>query len=567
MRARTEAHPIGPSSLDMRKLWCDVRLAENQKRSRERHTHSNASAQRAVPRRGAVKAPAPHDLDSDHDIGFVAPFELPLDIEVEALVDNWRFASAEFATLLDRYGDDGRALRHFGLIAWEAGHLDRAADALTAGLALNPLDGLLWRDLAFVFQAKGQSVASVTCIRRSLDVAPGEAPSWLMLANLLSQQGHQGEAEAAFRQSIDCDALVPEAYFGMALLCFAQRRFEEAVAYLRVTVALEPTQAVAAVCLGQALYATGDFSASATAFEAAAALAPLNTNAHLKFARARTFATMLDGRVEEALAAYPGLAGSEAEERSAILYGAFSLFSAGGHGEAAIEIGRLRLADNPDDPIQRYLLDALSGTPHDSAPIDYLERYFDQFAPEFDEKLVEILCYRVPQQLQGLVAAHRTHFDDMLDLGCGTGLAVQHLATFGGPVTGVDLSSRMLAEAAKRGLYRTLVKAEALVYLEEHPSRHDLVFAADVLTYSGNLEPLFAAIARTLPSGGIFAANFETAADRDFILLSSGRFAHDHASVLRLADRDFIVLADEANVMRQEGTQPVHGRLLVLQRR
>ncbi len=108
---------------------------------------------------------------------------------------------------------------------------------------------------------------------------------------------------------------------------------------------------------------------------------------------------------------------------------------------------------------------------------------------------------------------HRNHFDDMLDLGCGTGLAVQHLATFGGPVTGVDLSARMLAEAAKRGLYRALVKAEALAYLHEQPARHDLVFAADVLTYSGDLEPLFAAVARTLQAGGIFAANFETAED------------------------------------------------------
>ncbi len=521
----------------------------------------------AAPRRDAVRANAPHDVGTALDIGFVAPFELPLDIEVAALVENWRFASVEFATLLDRYGDDGLALRHFGLIAWEAGHLDRAADALSAGLALSPSDGLLWRDLAFVFQAKGRSVASLACIRRSLDVSPDEARSWLMLGNLLSQQGHQGEAEAAFRQSIEREAFLSEAHFGMALLCFAQHRFEEAVAYLRVTVALEPTQAVAAVCLGQALYATGDFAVSATAFEAAAALAPLNTNAHRKFARARTFATMLDGRVEEALAAYPDFAGSEAEERSALLYAAFSLFSAGGHHAAAIEIGRLRLAADPGDPIQRYLLDALCGTPHDSAPVDYLECYFDQFAPEFDEKLVDVLGYRVPQLLHDQVAKHRNRFDDMLDLGCGTGLAVQHLASFGGGVTGVDLSAGMLDEAAKRGLYRQIIKAEALDYLNEQPSRHDLVFAADVLTYTGDLEPLFDAVARTLTADGIFAANFETAEDQDFVLLSSGRFAHKPASVLKLAERDFIVLADQADVMRQEGTQPVHGRLLVLQRR
>ena len=106
-----------------------------------------------------------------------------------------------------------------------------------------------------------------------------------------------------------------------------------------------------------------------------------------------------------------------------------------------------------------------------------------------------------------------------------------------------------------------------MAYLHDHPARHDLVFAADVLTYSGDLEPMFAAVARTLKAGGLFAANFETVEDRDVVLLSSGRFAHEPSSVLRLAGRDFTVLADEEDVMRREGNQPVLGRLLVLQRR
>ena len=562
-----EPMAIDASFRGTRKNGVDVRLAGTQKKSRERHTDADGSLQRAASRRSAVRAHASNDAKTAPDLGFAAPFELPLAMEAAALVENWDAASAEFASLLDRYGDPGDALRHFGLIAWDAGDLDRAADALAAGLALNPSDGLLWRDLAFVFQAAGRTVASMSCIRSSLDVAPHDARSWLMLGNLLSQHNDQGGAEQAFRQSIQRDALLSESHFGMALLCFAQRRFDEAVAHLRVTVALEPTQALAAVCLGQALYATGDFAASATAFETASTLAPLNTNARRRFARARTFATMLAGRIDEALAAYPDLAGSDAEERSALLYAAFSLFSAGGHRAAAIAVGRLRLADDPGDPIQRYLLDALCGRPYDAAPVDYLERYFDQFAPEFDEKLVDVLGYRVPQLLHDLVTQHRDKFDDILDLGCGTGLAVKHLAAFGGPVTGVDLSGRMLDEAAKRGLYRKLIKAEALSYLGRQPSRYDLVFAADVMTYSGDLEPLFAAVAASLRADGIFAVNFETSEDQDVVLLSSGRFAHKPASVLRVAARDFTILSDAAEIMRHEGTQPVHGRLLVLQRR
>jgi predicted TPR repeat methyltransferase len=133
-------------------------------------------------------------------------------------------------------------------------------------------------------------------------------------------------------------------------------------------------------------------------------------------------------------------------------------------------------------------------------------------------------------------------------------------------MTGVDISGRMLEEAAKRGLYTDLLKAEALEFLAVHPARFDLIFAADVLVYFGDLAPLFAAVARSIPPGGIFAASVEINEENDFEILPSGRFAHCTRYLERLAKSNFKIRAKERAAIGLEASQPVEGLFLVLER-
>jgi predicted TPR repeat methyltransferase len=188
---------------------------------------------------------------------------------------------------------------------------------------------------------------------------------------------------------------------------------------------------------------------------------------------------------------------------------AFALFSAYGMHEAAATVGHLRLEGQPDDPVQRYLLDAVGGQTHDRAPAAYVEAHFDEFAAGFDSKLVDILGYKVPQQLADMVASCRPTLATILDLGCGTGLAAEPLGRFGARLTGIDLSEKMLAIATRRNAYHDLIKADVVSYLADSPRSFDLVFAADLLIYLGRLEELIGLIARVLPAGGLFAASIE----------------------------------------------------------
>lgn len=492
---------------------------------------------------------------------------LPSPAEVDALLGRLRERSPEAQALLARYGRDAPALRHYGLLQWQAGRIAEAVEAFRAALTSAADDADLWRDLAGAYDGAGSPALAGLCVEGSIALKPDHARSWLMLAGLKSRTALHREAEHAFGRALQLDPALGEAHFGLGLLHFAERRLEAAVASLEAAVANGYANATGFAALGHVLYLSGSFTACAAAFAAAAGQAVLDAGSRRKYAMARTLTTIIEGRLDEAWAAYPALAGPGGQSPAEAQYDAFSILSAYGHREAAVAVGRLRLAQNPDDAAQRYLLDALEGRALARAPADYLESHFDGFAGTFDQKLVDVLQYDAPAQMARMVAPLRAGFSQTLDLGCGTGLAASHLAAMSGRLTGVDLSGRMLDQASRRGLYGELVKAEALEFLAGQPARFDLVFAADVLIYFGDLREFYDRVAASLRPGGLFAASIETMPEGAYAVLPSGRFAHAIDYAERIAAPRFEVMARQAVTLRLEAGRPAPGLLMVLELR
>lgn len=393
-----------------------------------------------------------------------------------------------------------------------------------------------------------------------------DAHAWLRQAVMADAAGDVAAAEQAYLQALARDGDLVDARFGLGVTYFRSARYRDAAAELTAVVAAGMANAALDVLLAKSLYLIGQFSESATAFEHASRSMPLQGDGLRSFARARTYAMMIAGKTEDALAAYPALAGCEAEPIDIVIRDGFGLLSAYGHRDAAMRLGELLSAADPDDVVQRHLNNAVAGRAIDHVPPAYVETHFDAFADGFDDKLVNVLGYRVPERMAGLVRRHRASFDHALDLGCGTGLAGAHLRPLAAKLDGVDLSTRMLEQAADRGLYDTLTHAEALAHLGSYPAKFDLVFAADTLIYFGRLDAIVAATARAMPHGGIFAASVESA-EADFALLASGRFAHADAYVTRCADLHFELLERQAIDVRLEANAPAQGALYVWRRR
>ena len=234
------------------------------------------------------------------------------------------------------------------------------------------------------------------------------------------------------------------------------------------------------------------------------------------------------------------------------------------------------LAIEPDDVLGVRLDLARLGAlpPEEAISAAYVRALFDSYAPGFDRHLVESLKYRAPEMIREALRracaarGRRLWFDRAFDLGCGTGLMGQALADVCATIEGVDLSPRMLAEAAKERIYGALHESGLLPFLQAAPERGaDLVVAADVFVYLAALDPVFAAVRRALRADGLFAFTVQAHAGEGLTLGADARYAHSESYLRGLAtSTGFEVALFEPVSTRQDRGADVPGFLVVLGR-
>ncbi len=249
-----------------------------------------------------------------------------------------------------------------------------------------------------------------------------------------------------------------------------------------------------------------------------------------------------------------------------------------GRGARAANAFEKVLALDPEDMFGAGLKLALLGAADmpQQPPSRYVEQLFDDYADRFDTALVKKLRYSVPEKLAELVLDRRStghRFAHATDLGCGTGLFGIRIRASVSFLEGFDLSANMLARAAEKAVYDLLQQADLSLAPEASgifsqtlaAARADLVSAADVLMYLGNLESVFAIVSRLLRPGGLFAFSVEDAATGEgFRLLPSLRFAHSEAYVRNLCNVHGLSLAEpRRTIIRMDGGEPVHGILFL----
>ena len=374
--------------------------------------------------------------------------------------------------------------------------------------------------------AAGDLAGAAACYRAVLRAAPKE-PNAHNLLGVLARQ--QGDSQAALRHTEQALALAPDqpAFLANRGAALAEAgRLIEGISLLRAALDRRPEDAVALRNLGQAFAALGDAAAAIAPLERAAALAPQAPEPLLALAHARR-----------------ELGDAEGARQAA----------------AALAQGEGPLAEQA-----RFLLAGLGAAPMpDRAPAGYVRDLFDQFAPRFDRSLAA-LDYQTPALIaealiaSGAAPARRLK---VLDLGCGTDLSGLRLQPFARRLEGLDLSPRMLAEARKRGLYDALHEADLLDWLPGKAASFDLIVAADVLNYLGDLAPALAAMRAALAPGGRMAFSVE-AGDGAPVTLGEGlRYRHNPAAIRALLGAG--LRAERRATLRQEHGAPVAGAIFV----
>lgn len=475
-------------------------------------------------------------------------------------------ATADADTLIQRISellDTGRVGTARPLLA--------AARRMTA-----PSPGLAHLAARIAFQDGAMDLA-----RQELDIAVGMAPEHAGLRKWRADLRRQmGDLDGATRDAAEAVILDPHDPAAKALLggmMLQLGRAPEAVACLAEAVAGDPADPAFREVLAAAQEAAGDAESALGTLMAGIVAVPnvvgLCNAAVLLCIRRRDYRRAV--HIAES-ARVAGLA-------DATLFGlkGHALSSLGRHDEAT-DSYREALKLRPDDPHMRHLVAASGALPGARrAPPEFVLSVFDGMADRFENHLVS-LGYRIPAAIRDVLFTHPAvaagqPLGPVLDLGCGTELMALLLSDLPiGPITGVDVSPRMLAHARVKQLYSVLHEADCLDMLARDETRWKLVLAADVLVYFGALDDLFAAVHARLEPGGWFVFSVEellpdhdgaVPGNGDWVLMRQGRYAHAVSYVHETACKaGFRVNALLHQVIRQEAGAPVQGLLAVLER-
>ncbi len=328
---------------------------------------------------------------------------------------------------------------------------------------------------------------------------------------------------------------------------------------------------------------------------------------------------------EEAVAVYERVLALDSSLYNVWFNKAHAHIKVGANG-AAIASLRKTLELQPNIAAATHMLRALSEEEADEATsVDeaYIRDLFNDYGQDYDNHVKKLL-YSAPRVIrQELAKVYQGRFNipedevdnvplsppgegpgctvvvptirinntlDILDLGCGTGLAGAWLKDYANSITGVDLSENMVDVARKKMIYKELNIMSAACFLQSCAADFDLVVAADMLSYVGELAELFKGVGKVMRRGAHFAFTVEAvsdvqvgkgAIDRDFEasvaqgqhrgykLLRNGRFGYSRTYVDKVLSGlgEVDVLVSRQFSPRMDAGEPVPGYLYVITKR
>jgi predicted TPR repeat methyltransferase len=449
------------------------------------------------------------------------------------------------------------ALHWLGVLLHQAGQRDEAIAMLQRAADLRPRDAAVQHNLGQACFAAGQSGDAIAALERAVELEPNRAESLVALAHTRLAQRHDGDADTAihlFQRARAAGLDSADLHYDLGVALLAARRADEAIESFRAAVQKHRDHAWAYHHMALAHRLNGEVKEVRKCLIKALEIDP-------DLAAAWFALGMVDGE-----------AGNHAQADASFRKAARAKQKADA-ARAPATVAELEKRITSDESAERlhHVLANATGllTPSHVRAGD-IATLFDKYAAGFDDHLINKLGYRVPQLIAEAVreATPILKSLDVLDLGCGTGLCGLLLRWKASKLHGVDLSPAMIEQARTRGVYDYLEVGDLVEALRRHERAFDLLTAADVLNYVGDLAPVMDAATKALRSGGLFVFTVEALGEGERFELNrrSHRYAHAERYVKHVASiHGFVMRSMEQVAIRMEAGRPVSGFLVVLE--
>lgn len=232
-----------------------------------------------------------------------------------------------------------------------------------------------------------------------------------------------------------------------------------------------------------------------------------------------------------------------APEHEPSLYNLACLYHHKGQNQQSLQLFKRILKTHPDHTNALYMVASISPNllkkelQPTHVPPGLVVEYFDSMAPFYDGLRNQEL-YRLPallhQLLRGALDTELAR-QDMLDVGCGSGLVGLQFREEFANIVGLDISSNMLDIAYRRfdrrgiKIYNQLIQHDIRQYLQQPDIQSfDMITAMQVAPYLGDLQLLAQGAARVLRPGGLLALSFDPYTDKTGygVMPATGYFGH-----------------------------------------
>jgi predicted TPR repeat methyltransferase len=385
-----------------------------------------------------------------------------------------------------------------------------------------------------------------------LSLCPEHVGAQFYTGILLLNDNAIEEAEQAFQNVLRMDNEHVQAMINLGVIALKKNEGQRGVNYFTEALALDNQSIEARNNLAATFIHHDRFENALMHYDVLLQKEPKN----IEYLYNSGVAQMALGHLDLATAHFQNLL-AEDTNHFAALNNQAAIFIRQGKRKQAIDFLQRALGANPDDKASAFMLRALLGHGKNlSACEDYVKNLFDNYAIHYDQHLQTVLHYSIPQQIHKLLQdLHCAQLPKVLDLGCGTGLSGQILREYSQILIGVDLSTKMIAQAEKKAIYDELHETNIIDYLQKSSERFDLMVAADVLPYFGELHTLFSAVHSHLTAQGLFIFTHEISRHKAIELQETARFCHHPDEIKRHCEEQHLslIVQEKIKARQQKG--------------
>ena len=409
------------------------------------------------------------------------------------------------------------------------GQLDVAVEYFEKALAIKPDYTEVNYNLGLTLQELGQLDAAVESYKKALAVNPNYAEAHNNLGVTLKELGQLDSAVECYEKAITTQPDYAEAHNNLGLAFYELDQVDAAVESYKKALAIKPDYAEVNYNLGNALNDLGQLDDAVKSYEKALAIKPDYAEAHNNLGN--VFKDL--GQLDDAVKSY---------ERA--------------------------LAIKPDYLVPQHMINALTGNTSTEPPKEYVKNLFDDYAEGFDDSLIKQLGYKLPFLMKELILnldPLRNKFEKVIDLGCGTGLTGIELRDISNNLTGIDISSNMVAKTRELDVYDRLIEGDVVDILSSSKEKYDLFIALDVFIYIGELTKMFKTVRQCCNKNALFIFSIEAQEEDGYSLLKSARYSHSESYILKTASVAFKVIYSQKVNLRKEKEGWIKGKIFIMQ--